>query len=81
MIWSVDGKSLYLSGGLNPAEQTVWKASADGSHFEKFLDEGCLVTDASPTGDYLLGSNVSGKDVGIYEISSPAGKWSRCCRA
>ena len=69
VAWSADGKSLYLSGGVNQVKPTVWKANADGSHLEKFLDGGCLVNDASPTGGYLLGVIPAGKEVGIYEIS------------
>ena len=69
--WSADGKSLYLS--VKTGEQPiVWKVNADGSHLEKFLDEGCFVTDASATGAYLLGVIPNGKQVGIYEISIPS---------
>ena len=71
IAWSVDGKSVYLSSFSNiGAKTTVWKADADGSRLEKFLDEGCIVTDTSATGDYLLGVNLKGKQVGIYEIST-----------
>ena len=48
---------------------TTWKVNADGSHLEKFPDEGCFLTDASPAGNYLLGVILRGKQVGIYEIS------------
>jgi hypothetical protein len=70
--WSADGKWLYLSG--MPSESGteligVWRASADGSHFEKFLDQGCFVSDTSATGTYLVGAIFHGKQVGIYEIS------------
>jgi serine/threonine protein kinase/DNA-binding winged helix-turn-helix (wHTH) protein/Tol biopolymer transport system component len=70
--WSADGKSVYLSAAQdNTGKATVWQASADGSHFKKFLDEGCLATDVSPTGDYLLGVILGGKETGIYEMSIP----------
>jgi serine/threonine protein kinase/Tol biopolymer transport system component len=71
IAWSADGKSLYLSSikSTMGEKPTVWKASADGFYFEKFLDGGCYVIDASPTGDYLLGNILAGKQVGIYEIS------------
>src|SRR6516225_7675758 len=52
--WSADGRSLYLSSLKSGGNPTVWKANADGSHFEKLLDGGCLVTDASVTGRYML---------------------------
>jgi Tol biopolymer transport system component len=69
IAWSADGKSVYLSAGEVAGEATVWKANADGSHFEKLLDGACLVTDTSATGSYLLGVILGGKRVGIYEIS------------
>jgi Tol biopolymer transport system component len=68
--WSADGKSVYLLAQGSEGKASVWKASADGSHFEKFLDEGCLLTDTSVTGDYLLGVIIKGKHAGIYEIST-----------
>jgi dipeptidyl aminopeptidase/acylaminoacyl peptidase len=68
-VWSADGKSVYLNALEATGKATVWKASADGSHFQKFLDEGCFATDASATGDYLLGVILGGKETGIYEIS------------
>jgi Tol biopolymer transport system component len=68
IAWSADGKSVYLSAYV-AGKTTVWMASADGSHFDKFLDDGCFVTDASAKGDYLLGMILAGKQVGIYEIS------------
>ena len=36
---------------------------------EKFLGEGCDVADTSLTGSYLLGSILTGRDAGVYEIS------------
>jgi Tol biopolymer transport system component len=69
IAWSPDEKSSYLSGGVNTTKPTVWKASADGSHLEKSLDEGCFVEDTSATGSYLLGVILAGQQVGIYEIS------------
>jgi Tol biopolymer transport system component len=69
MTWSVDAKTLYMSSGEAGSKPGVWKVNADGSHPEKFLSEGCMVTDASPDGKYLLGALFSGKDAGIYQIS------------
>jgi hypothetical protein len=69
VAWSADGKSVYLSAVDVTGKATVWKANADGSHFEKFLEHGCFAADASAKGDYLLGLIFGGKQVGIYEIS------------
>jgi len=69
MTWSADGKTVYLTANVEGSKPTVWKANADGSHLEKFLDASCFVADASPDGKYLLGVEFSGKDVGIYQIS------------
>jgi len=69
MTWSVDAKTLYLSSGVKESKWSVWRANGDGSQPEKFLEEGCLVTDASPDGKYLLGEIFTGEDVGIYQIS------------
>jgi serine/threonine protein kinase/Tol biopolymer transport system component len=75
IAWSADGKSLYITTWKNQSERAVWKASADGTKLERFLDSGCTVMDASPGGQYLLGSLVWGNDVGISEISVIDKKW------
>jgi Tol biopolymer transport system component len=69
MTWSADAKTLFLSGMRGGSKPSVWKANADGSHPEKFLNECCIVVDAAPDGKYLLGVLISGKDVGVYQIS------------
>jgi len=69
IIWSVDRKSLYISTIKLGWKSTVWKANADGSNVEKFLDGCCFALDAAADGKYLLGSVPSGDAVGIYEIS------------
>jgi len=69
IAWSADGKSLYVTTWKNQSERAVWKAYADGSKLERFLESGCTVMDASPGGQYLLGSLVWGNEVGISEIS------------
>jgi len=69
IFWSGDGKSLYIST-VKPgarAKPTVWKANADGSNVERFVD-GCFAFDAAPDGKYLLASLPFGDEVGIYEI-------------
>ncbi len=68
-VWSADMKSVYFSVAKGSSKPTVWKADADGSHVEKFLDDCCTVTDASPDGKRLLGFIEVGDDFGIYQIS------------
>jgi serine/threonine protein kinase/Tol biopolymer transport system component len=69
MIWSADMKTLYISSSKQASKPTVWKADADGSHVERFLDDCCWVMDASSDGKRLLGFWPSGDDLGIYQIS------------
>jgi eukaryotic-like serine/threonine-protein kinase len=70
LTWSADGKSFYMGIMKRRGEkETIWKAIADGSHLEKFLDQGCDVADTSLTGAYLLGVIQSGRDAGVYEVS------------
>ncbi len=70
VTWSADQKSLYISSVPKRASKpTVWRANADGSNVDKFLDDCCLVTDAAPDGKHLLGFVSSGEETGIYEIS------------
>ncbi len=73
LIWSRDMKSLYISslkGGSNfGSNATIWRANADGSHAEKFLEDCCWVTDASRDGKYLIGFVPSGDAPGIYQVS------------
>jgi Tol biopolymer transport system component len=70
IIWSGDGKSLYIStinAGVG-SKLTVWKANSDGSNVARFA-EGCFGLDAAPDGQYLIGSSPFGDEVGICEIS------------
>ncbi len=46
----------------------MWRAGADGSHVERFLDDCCFVVDASLDGKRLLGFWPQGDDLGIYQI-------------
>ncbi len=68
-VWSADGKWVYFTTSKGGGRTTIWKASADGSHVERFMDEMCYVIDASPDGNYLLGVMPAGKDIGIYQVS------------
>jgi serine/threonine protein kinase len=65
--WSADGKTLYISASAGPSTR-VWKANADGTGVEKLVED-FYAMEASPDGKYLLGVILSGKDVGIYEVS------------
>jgi TolB protein len=67
IVWSADGKSLYISTIKAGGKPTVWRANADGSNVEKFAD-GCFADDAAPDGKYLLATLPHGAEAGIYEI-------------
>jgi serine/threonine protein kinase/Tol biopolymer transport system component len=70
MVWSQDRKSVYVSG-VEKAGSTVdtWKWNVDAPAAEKFVDKCGFVTDADPTGKYLLGALYVGEKTGIYEVS------------
>ena len=70
-IWSRDQKSIYVSGQEKAhSTSTIWKVNVDGSNPEKLLDDCGAVTDADPSGRYLLGMVFEGEKMGIYEIST-----------
>ncbi len=69
IVWSADGKSVYISSGKGGSKPTIWKANADGPKVGKFLDTSCFVTGAAPDGKYLLGFVDSGDEAGLYEVS------------
>jgi serine/threonine protein kinase/Tol biopolymer transport system component len=73
IVWSRDGNFLYITSrrGLFGAWRKIWKASRDGSTIEEFIDKGCLVTDTTHDGKYLIGGISPGDQTGIYEISIP----------
>jgi len=65
--WSPDARTLYFSGnGKDPSKVTNWKASADGSKMETFVEDCGFGEDISPDGKYLLSGPVP---VGIGQIS------------
>jgi len=69
-VWSPDQKSVYVSilekaGSL----LNIWKWNVDGSSPEKVVDNCCSVTDAHPSGGYLVGVVLAGEKTGIYEVS------------
>jgi serine/threonine protein kinase len=70
LVWGSDQKSVYVSGGEKRGSmQMVWKWSVGGSDTKQFVDNCGEVTDADPSGQYLLGSVPSGEKTGIYEVS------------
>jgi len=69
-VWNPDQKSLYVS--VQEKGETlldIWRWSVNGSNLEKVVDNCCLVFDADPGGQYLLGTVTSGANIGIYEVS------------
>jgi|HubBroStandDraft_1064217.scaffolds.fasta_scaffold03030_4 serine/threonine protein kinase/Tol biopolymer transport system component len=74
-VWSADQKSVYV--GVHEKIDTipsVWKWSADGSNPKKLVDDCCVIWDADPSGQYLLGVVTHGEKTGIYEVSTADGK-------
>jgi hypothetical protein len=69
-VWSSDQKSVYVAikGKAEPLFN-IWKFNVDGSSPEKLVDNCCVVTDADPAGEYLLGVVLTGEKTGIYEVS------------
>jgi len=69
-VWGSDQKSVYVSGiEKTGATRSIWKWTVDDSNPEKFVDRCCLVSDADPSGKYLLGALSVGEGTGIYEVS------------
>jgi serine/threonine protein kinase len=65
--WSIDAKTLYVSASSGPTTGT-WKVNADGTGAQVFV-ENFYAMEPTPDGKYMLGVVLSGKDVGIYEVS------------
>jgi hypothetical protein len=71
-VWSPDQKSVYVSVNDRAAwasSDTIWKWNLDAPKPEEFVDNGCVVVDADPRGQYLLGIALLGERTGIYEVS------------
>jgi hypothetical protein len=71
-VLSTDQKSVYVSatGKAPDSTENVWKLSVDGSKPEKLVDN-CgmgFVSDADPSGQYLLFDVLYGEKIGIYEV-------------
>jgi serine/threonine protein kinase len=74
-VWSADQKSVYVGVLENMDRKTgVWKWSADGSDPKRLVDDCCIIWDADPGGQYLLGVIAEGEKTGIYEVSISDGK-------
>jgi len=72
LAWSPDQKTIYMTGKDTPDSMpTVWRVNTDGSTADKFVDNcgGGILTDADPSGQYLLFVVIYGEKVGIYEVS------------
>jgi serine/threonine protein kinase/Tol biopolymer transport system component len=69
MIWSADGKAMYLSTSTPEHPATTWKANGDGSNPQPFVQDCADMLDASADGNYLIGFESAGDKAGIYEIS------------
>jgi Tol biopolymer transport system component len=68
-VWSADQKSLYVSGAEKGRTiPTVWRVSIDGSNTEKVVDNCGMVTDADPSGRYVLSIGLVERN-GIEEVS------------
>ena len=69
-VWSPNQKSLYVSGIVKGRPiWDIWKWDVDSSNPEKLVDKCCLISDAHPSGNYLLGTILIGERTGIYEVS------------
>jgi Tol biopolymer transport system component len=68
-VWSRDQKSVYVGGADAGMTFSIWKWDVDGTSPEKFVDNCAQLTDADPSGQYLLGAKSFGERIGIYEVS------------
>jgi serine/threonine protein kinase/Tol biopolymer transport system component len=70
-VWSPDQKSVYVNVVEKAGVMTaVWKWDVEGSNLERVVDKCCVVTDADPSGQYLLGYLPIGEEPGVYEVST-----------
>ena len=69
-VWSRDQKSLYVgSQDVGASTATVWKWTLSSSNLEKIADHCGYLTDADPSGQYLIGAIPQGENNGIYQVS------------
>jgi dipeptidyl aminopeptidase/acylaminoacyl peptidase len=69
LIWSADGKTLYISTTISDGKEPIFVANADGSHPQKFLDDCCIAIEASRDGKRLLSLILNGEDAGVYQVN------------
>jgi serine/threonine protein kinase len=68
-VWSPDQKSVYVGGNDNTGRLNTWKWGVNGANVENFVENCGQLTDADPSGQYLLGAVTYGENTGIYEVS------------
>jgi Tol biopolymer transport system component len=64
IIWSKDGKYLYIS-----ADRKIYQATPDGTRADLLADKGFVVTDTTPDARYIIGKISAGDRIGIYSYS------------
>ena len=69
-VWSPDQKSVYVNVVEKAGSMTaLWRWNVEGSNLERLMDNCCAVTDADPSGRYLLGEVALGERTGVYEVA------------
>ena len=69
MVWSKDGKTLYISVQTNAIASKIWKTDANGSKPEEITDHAFSPSDSSSDGKYLVGLIPFGPETGVYVFS------------
>ncbi len=67
IVWSPDGNALYVSV-RNNQDLSIWKVNPDNSTRELLLKNGCVITDITRDGKYLIGRISEGDPTGIYVV-------------
>jgi serine/threonine protein kinase/Tol biopolymer transport system component len=68
-VWP-DAETLFFSGyEKDPSKMTTWRANANGSNVETFV-EGCgYVQDTTSDGKHLLAGGAAGGGIGVYHVN------------
>lgn len=69
LVWSKDGKTLYISVETNGIATKIWKADANGSNLQEMTDHAINPSDSSSDGKYLVGLIPFGPETGVYVFS------------
>jgi Tol biopolymer transport system component len=69
MVWSKDGKALYISQQTNSIASKIWKTDANGSNPKEITDHAFSPSDSSSDGKYLVGLTPFGPETGVYLFS------------